>query len=79
MTAALDCSKLWAAHTPQSFKYDMILKGVESAQKRKAALNDDSEALSLIRKDVHLIHSEKPVVKINGPLDINLAEFYLRQ
>jgi 2-C-methyl-D-erythritol 4-phosphate cytidylyltransferase len=79
VTSPRDCTKLWAAHTPQSFKYDTILKGMESAQKRKTALNDDSEALSLIRKEVHLVHSEKPVVKISGPLDINLAEFFLRQ
>jgi 2-C-methyl-D-erythritol 4-phosphate cytidylyltransferase len=79
VSATLDCTKLWAVHTPQSFKYDAILKGVESAQKRKVALNDDSEAMSLIKQDVHLVLTDRPVVKINGPLDINLAELCLRQ
>jgi 2-C-methyl-D-erythritol 4-phosphate cytidylyltransferase len=79
VSATLDFNKLWAVHTPQSFKYDVILKGIVAAQKRKVTLNDDSEALSLIRQDVHLISTDKPVVKISGPIDINLAEFYLRQ
>lgn len=79
VSATLDCNKLWAVHTPQSFKYETILKGITAAQKRKVALNDDSEAMSLIRQDVHLIESDKPIVKISGPIDINLAEFYLRQ
>lgn len=79
VSAALDSNKLWAAHTPQSFKYDVIVKAIDAAQKKKAVLGDDSEALTLARKEVHLVPSEKPVVKITGPLDINLAEFFLRQ
>jgi 2-C-methyl-D-erythritol 4-phosphate cytidylyltransferase len=75
---ALDGTKLWAAHTPQSFKFDLFSKAVDAAQKKKAVLADDSEAMTLARKDVHLVLSEKPVVKISGPLDINLAEFFLR-
>ena len=79
VSATLDCTKLWAVHTPQSFKYDLINKGMQAAQKRKVALNDDSEAMSLIRQEVHLVTADRPVMKITGPFDINLAEFYLRQ
>ncbi len=76
---SVDNSDLWAAQTPQSFKLDVILKACETAAKKKAALADDSQSLALIKQPAHLIENPKPSVKINGPVDLQLAELVLRR
>jgi 2-C-methyl-D-erythritol 4-phosphate cytidylyltransferase len=78
VTDSLNGGNLWLVQTPQAFKTEVILKGYEAAQKKKASLSDDSQALSLIRADIHLVANEKSSVRIAGPSDLQLAEFLLR-
>lgn len=78
VTQDLEDGNLWLVQTPQAFKTDLIVKGYESAQKKKATISDDSQALTLIKAEVHLVPNEKNLVKIAGPIDLQMAEFLLR-
>lgn len=70
---------LWITHTPQAFKIELIRKGLAAAIKRKAALEDDSDSLLLIKEEVRLVEADGPRVKIASATDMNLAEMLLRR
>jgi 2-C-methyl-D-erythritol 4-phosphate cytidylyltransferase len=72
-----DC--LWVVHTPQAFRIELIRKGLAAAQKKKVVIEDDSEALSLIREDVRLVEAVGPRLKIASGADMTLAELLLRR
>ena len=75
---SLNPDELWLAVYPQAFQTAALLKGYELAQKKKVTLSDDSEAVALIGKDVHLVVSERPSVRIAGPTELALADCLLR-
>jgi 2-C-methyl-D-erythritol 4-phosphate cytidylyltransferase len=70
---------LWVVHTPQAYKVELIRKGLETAQKKKITVEDDSEALSLINEEVRLVEADGPRVKISSAADMSLAELFLRR
>jgi len=70
---------LWVVQTPQAFRVELIRKGLAAAQKKKVVIEDDSEALSLIREDVRLVEAVGPRLKIASGADMNLAELLLRR
>ena len=73
-----DKSKLWETQTPQTFKRDLIQKGIESAHKNKQILDDDSQALSLMNIDIHLVPSTTTNMKIRTADDIVVVSSLLK-
>ena len=76
--SSLNPNEIWLAVYPQAFQAASLLKGYEQAQKKKLTLSDDSEAFALVGKDVHLVVSERPSVRIAGPVELALADCLLR-
>lgn len=74
----VEADALWVAHTPQAFKVAAIRKALLSAQKKKVALVDESEAMALIGEEVRLVAATGPRVRIASPSDIHYAEVLLR-
>jgi 2-C-methyl-D-erythritol 4-phosphate cytidylyltransferase len=77
-SGSVDAEKLWLTATPQAFKFDLIVKALELAQKKKMVLHDDSEAMALIKEEVRLVPATKPTLRIATPADLHLAEWLLR-
>lgn len=75
----LDSSKLWMVQTPQAFKFELILKALQAAQKKKVTLADDTEALKLLHEEIHLVPTDEPAFKIAKPRDLFIAECLLRR
>ena len=73
-----DKSKLWVTQTPQTFKRDLIQKGLESAHKDKQILDDDSQALSLMHVDIHLVPSTTTNMKIRTADDMVVVASLLK-
>lgn len=70
----------WTTVSPQAFKTDVLVKALEAAQKKKLALSDDCEALSLLKgKEVSVVATDLPDVRISSPADLMLAEILLRR
>jgi 2-C-methyl-D-erythritol 4-phosphate cytidylyltransferase len=76
--SSLNPADVWLAVYPQAFQTVALVKGYELAQKKKLVLADDSEAVALLGKDVHLVISERPTVRITGPVELALADCLLR-
>lgn len=72
-------ASIWSCHTPQTFKLDILTKALQAAQKKKAVLRDEVDALALIKAEVQVVPSTRHTVRVAGPRDLALADFLLRQ
>jgi 2-C-methyl-D-erythritol 4-phosphate cytidylyltransferase len=70
---SLDGGKLWIAQTPQSYKADLLRQALAAAQKARNDLSDESEAMALIKKPVHLVPSNSLNIRIQTADDLALA------
>lgn len=76
--ACLPAGTLWATASPQSFKFDILRKAVETAARKKTAFQDEAEALAMVKADVHIVPTQRPALKIGSPRDLMLADLLLR-
>lgn len=70
-------STLWAAQTPQTFEYKLIMKAYEEAYKSNYYGTDDSMLVENIGKSVTMIMGSYENIKITTPEDIDYAEHIL--
>ena len=68
----------WSCRSPQTFKLDLLIKALDAAQKKKAVLRDEADALPLVKGELHVVAATRPVVRISGPRDLVLADYLLR-
>ncbi len=73
VTATLDRSSLWAAQTPQAFRFDIIF----SALSKKANYTDDAAAVEAIGKVVNIVLGSRMNIKITTKEDITIGEAIL--
>ena len=71
--AGVEKEALWKLQTPQTFRLDVLRKAYAAAGKKKKAIDDDTEALALIGKNVRLIESSRPNFRIRTPDDLMIA------
>lgn len=72
-----DRSTLWQAQTPQTFKYDLIIKAYEEAYKADYYGTDDSMLVERIGESVAMAMGSYENIKITTPEDIDYAEHIL--
>lgn len=72
-------SSLWSAQTPQTFKYDLIMKAYEEAYKNNYYGTDDSMLVEFIGQSVSMIMGSYNNIKITNPEDINIARKILEE
>lgn len=77
-TKTIDRTKLWAVQTPQTFKRELLEKGYAAASKKSMAVTDESSAVELVCKNVHLVPSPWSNIKITYPEDLAIAKALLR-
>lgn len=70
-------STLWQAQTPQTFKYDLIIRAYEEAYKSNYYGTDDSMLVENIGKNVTMIMGSYENIKITTLEDIDYAEHIL--
>lgn len=68
---------LWAMQTPQTFKYDLILKAHEEARKDNFFGTDDAMLVERLGLPVRIIEGAYENIKITTPEDIIIAETFL--
>ncbi len=77
ITATVPREKLWAAQTPQTFKYDLILRAYREAMQKGAPITDDAAALELLGEPVHIVESLSTNIKVTTPMDVEIAKVLL--
>ena len=76
VTSTVDRSRLWAAQTPQVFRYDLILRAHREVT---ADVTDDAAMLEALGLPVKLYPGSSLNIKVTTPQDLNIAEALLRE
>ena len=66
--------ELWAIQTPQTFRYDLILKAYKKAQSDTFLGTDDSMLVERIGHKVKIVMGDYSNIKITTPEDLIIAE-----
>jgi len=75
---SLDHTKLWLAESPQTFKIEVLRKGMDAAKRKGGSPADEAEAAALASKEVRLVPSTMPNIQIETADDLQLAGAVLR-
>ena len=76
--ATLPRARLWAAQTPQLFRYGRILAAHRQAAQRGYQATDDAALLEWLGQPVTLVAGAAGNLKLTRPEDLALADFLLR-
>lgn len=67
---------LWLAQTPQMFRYQLLLRALDSAAD-PSAITDDASAVEALGLAPKLVEGHPRNLKVTLPADIRIAEMYL--
>jgi len=77
ITDTLDRAIIWLAQTPQTFRYELILRGYEKVVREKREITDDAQAVEVLGEKVRVVEGHSHNIKITFPEDIETAEAIL--
>ena len=75
----LERDSLWHVQTPQTFKYDLILKAYKEGMAKKLFGYDDATFLEMMGKKVKVIEGSPYNIKITTPEDLIIAKGMLAE
>lgn len=70
----LDREFMWAAQTPQCFRYEILARAIEKAKKEGLVTTDDSSLVERMGERIAIVQGEEENIKITTQLDFVLAE-----
>lgn len=73
----LDRSVLWAAQTPQAFRYGLILRAHREARLRGLEATDDAALVEMLGQPVRVVMGSPRNLKLTVPEDLRVAEALL--
>lgn len=73
----LDRKKLWAAITPQMFRYHWLVNALDSAIKKNHLPTDEAHAIELFGQQPKMVEGRRDNIKITNKEDLNLLDYYL--
>jgi 2-C-methyl-D-erythritol 4-phosphate cytidylyltransferase len=79
ITAGLDRNSLWAMHTPQAFRLELLLKAHEQAEQDRYLGTDEAALVERIGHAVHVVRGDYRNIKITTPEDLQVAERFLEE
>lgn len=78
ITATMPRERLVMAQTPQGFRYDVLKKAFDEADKDGFLGTDEASLVERSRHDVAVVMGSPGNIKITSPSDLELAKFYLQ-
>ncbi|MCA0972681.1 bifunctional 2-C-methyl-D-erythritol 4-phosphate cytidylyltransferase/2-C-methyl-D-erythritol 2,4-cyclodiphosphate synthase [Halobacillus litoralis] len=76
--STLDRHYLWAAQTPQAFKYELIMDAHQQAQSRGYYGTDDASLVEQLGVPVEIVEGSYDNIKLTTPEDLHKAEAYVK-
>lgn len=77
--STIDRRRLWRAQTPQLFRLGQLRSAIEDAVRAGVEVTDESSAMEHAGYRPKLVEGHADNIKITGPGDLELAEFYLKK
>ncbi len=75
----LERDTLWQVQTPQTFKYELIVKAYREGMAKKLCAYDDSAFIEYLGKKVEVMEGSPYNIKITTPEDLIFAKGLLSQ
>ena len=75
----MDHTRLWHAFTPQMFRIGDLLTGHRDGPADGVAVTDEASAMEQLGSRPRMVEGHADNIKVTHPLDLPLAEFYLRR
>lgn len=75
----IERSALIQVHTPQAFKYDILMRAYEHAYQHALNVTDDAMMVEALGIDIHVVDSDYNNIKITTPEDVILGEKIIAQ
>ncbi len=79
VTATVDRTHIWIAHTPQAFRTDVLRTAHQRAREDGTQARDDAALVERLGQAVRIIEDSPLNLKITVPEDLALARAYLQQ
>jgi 2-C-methyl-D-erythritol 4-phosphate cytidylyltransferase len=79
VTKTLERDALWHVQTPQTFKYELIMKAYREGMAKKLCGYDDSTFIEYLGKKVKVMEGSPYNIKITTPEDLIIAKGLLSQ
>lgn len=73
-----DRNTLWEVQTPQGFRYDILMKAHELAEKDNFLGTDEASLVERMGSPVKIVMSSYKNIKITTPEDLDIAEAFLQ-
>ncbi len=70
----LNRNEIWIAQTPQAFRYELLMKAYQKAERDKVQATDDAFLVERLGHPITLIQGDYSNIKITTPEDLALAE-----
>lgn len=77
--STVDRSQLWAAMTPQCFRYGLLREALTRGLAEAIPITDEASAMEWLGEPVGLVSGAADNVKVTHPDDLALVAFYLKQ
>lgn len=74
-----DRSRYWLIQTPQSFKFELIVRAYEAASLSGFSATDDASLVERLGVPVHMVEGSYQNIKITTPEDMDLASLILKR
>lgn len=78
VSETVDRNGLWHALTPQMFPLEILRDAVHEAIESDSIITDESSAIERLGKKPLLVEGHEDNIKITRPVDLNLAEMYMK-
>lgn len=72
-------ANLWAVHTPQAFRFDILKKAHDEAEAAAYLGTDDASLVERLGEAVYMVEDEYTNIKITTPEDLDVAEAILKR
>jgi 2-C-methyl-D-erythritol 4-phosphate cytidylyltransferase len=73
----LERKKLWAAVTPQMFRYHWLFDALDSVIKKNQTITDEANAIELFGQQPKIVEGRTDNIKVTDKEDLNLLNYYL--
>lgn len=77
--STVDRTRLWSVQTPQTFRVEVIRRGLAEVRRRGLLVTDDTAACELIGQPVRLVAVPGSNPKVTRPEDLPYVDMVLRQ
>jgi 2-C-methyl-D-erythritol 4-phosphate cytidylyltransferase len=75
----VDRSQIWQAHTPQMFRFGLLLQCLQQVRARQLPVTDEASAIEACGHVARVVEGSRRNIKITYPDDLALAAFYLQR